>query len=162
MRSLHLGVLVVTLLLAGCGAGSGASTGSGSEPTSSSPLPSTSATTPSPPTGGAVPDLAANLRIVVRADGTTQTSTHTLTCVPTGGDLADPQAACDQLNDLGQEAFADPPEGTMCTQQYGGPQTATITGTLGGEPIKASFSRTDGCQISRWESLSALLGPGGN
>jgi hypothetical protein len=44
-----------------------------------------------------------------------------------------------------------------CTQLYGGPETATIKGTLRGDPVNASFSRTDGCQISRWKRVEALL-----
>jgi hypothetical protein len=44
-----------------------------------------------------------------------------------------------------------------CTQQYGGPEEATITGTIRGNPVDASFKRTDGCEISRWERVKALL-----
>lgn len=133
---------------------------SSSATTTASPTPTDQAT---PPIGGPVPDLAASLTIVVRSTGTDAgAKTYTLTCAPTGGDVKNPQAACDQLNQLGQEAFAEPPQDTMCTQQYGGPQTATITGTLGGEPVNANFKATDGCQISRWQSLSELLGAAGS
>jgi len=48
--------------------------------------------------------------------------------------------------------------GHGCTQLYGGPQTASIRGTLRGEPVDARFSRTDGCQIARWEQVGDLLG----
>ena len=44
-----------------------------------------------------------------------------------------------------------------CTEQFGGPQTAEVTGTLEGERVKGSFSRRDGCEIARWDKLAALL-----
>jgi len=51
-----------------------------------------------------------------------------------------------------------PPAGDMaCTQIYGGPEQATIKGTIRGNPVDATFSRTDGCEIARWDSVKALL-----
>lgn len=49
-----------------------------------------------------------------------------------------------------------PPEHLVCTQVYGGPETATVTGTLDGKPVDASFSRTNGCEISRFDIASPL------
>jgi len=40
---------------------------------------------------------------------------------------------------------------------YGGPETASIKGTLNGEHVDAKFSRTDGCEIHRWETVQPLL-----
>jgi hypothetical protein len=48
-----------------------------------------------------------------------------------------------------------------CTQVYGGPQKATIRGTWQGKPVRSSFSRTDGCEISRWDQLEGFLPPDG-
>jgi hypothetical protein len=45
-----------------------------------------------------------------------------------------------------------------CTEIYGGPATARVRGTLAGEPVDARFSRTNGCEIARWERNAALLG----
>ena len=59
----------------------------------------------------------------------------------------------------GAEAFDPPPKDQACTEQYGGPETATVTGTLAGKPVTAKFARTDGCQIGRWDALAALFGP---
>ena len=56
-----------------------------------------------------------------------------------------------------KDPFAPVPSDAMCTEIYGGPQTATVTGTLRGEPVNARFSRTDGCQIARWDKHAALL-----
>lgn len=47
----------------------------------------------------------------------------------------------------------------MCTQQYGGPQRARITGTWRGKKVDARFDRTDGCQIARWNRLDAVFTP---
>lgn len=42
---------------------------------------------------------------------------------------------------------------------YGGPQTATIDGLWRGQRVHASYSRTDGCEIARWEALAPVLQP---
>ena len=44
-----------------------------------------------------------------------------------------------------------------CTEQFGGPQTASVTGTLRGRRVDATFARNDGCEIARWDKLAALL-----
>jgi len=46
----------------------------------------------------------------------------------------------------------------MCTQIYGGPQTATVRGSWGGQAVDASFSRENGCEIARWDAATAVLG----
>ena len=47
-----------------------------------------------------------------------------------------------------------------CTQLYGGPEEATITGTIRGTQIDASFKRTDGCEIARWDKVEFLFPQG--
>jgi hypothetical protein len=49
------------------------------------------------------------------------------------------------------------PDDMACTQQYGGPETAAITGTLRDREVDARFSRRDGCEIARWEKVAPLL-----
>ena len=45
-----------------------------------------------------------------------------------------------------------------CTMQYGGPQTATISGVLEGQVVETTVDRADGCGIHAWGvSLAALL-----
>jgi hypothetical protein len=53
--------------------------------------------------------------------------------------------------------FEPTPGNVACTQQYGGPETATVTGTFRGEPVDAKFSRENGCEIARWEDAKPLL-----
>jgi len=84
-------------------------------------------------------------------------TTWTLTCDPSGGDHPDAEAACAALTDDGGSALAPTPDDRMCTQLYGGAQTATVTGTWQGDPVEADFSRTDGCEIARWDALVPLL-----
>lgn len=89
------------------------------------------------------------------ADGT-----FVLTCHPAGGTHPAPQAACDRLDELttwGTDPFAPVPPDPMCTMQYGGPATAHVTGTWAGRPVDASFRRTDGCEIARWDDFAPVL-----
>lgn len=86
--------------------------------------------------------------------------TWTLTCDPPGGDHPRAEAACRNLENAGRNAFAPVPKGMMCTQQYGGPQTATIRGTWRGESVIADYKRTDGCEIARWDGIRDVLGSG--
>ncbi|MBC7460112.1 MAG: hypothetical protein H7287_01985 [Thermoleophilia bacterium] len=46
--------------------------------------------------------------------------------------------------------------GQVCTQVYGGPETATVSGMRDTEMIDVSFSRTNGCEIARWDAASPL------
>lgn len=50
----------------------------------------------------------------------------------------------------------------VCTLEYGGPQTARVTGTVDGHTVDTGFHRTDGCGIGDWDTFVPLLGePGG-
>ncbi len=86
-------------------------------------------------------------------------SRWTLTADPPGGDHPDPAAACAALA-AAPRPFAPVPAGTICAQVYGGPQTAAIEGSWAGQPVRASYSRVDGCQIARWNALAAVFQTG--
>jgi hypothetical protein len=70
---------------------------------------------------------------------------------------AEDSPACRAAADLKAADFAPVPADIACTQQYGGPETARVTGTLRGERVDGRFSRTDGCEITRWEQVAPLL-----
>jgi hypothetical protein len=93
---------------------------------------------------------------VIEAEGSTPTQ-WTLECGPEpGGDHPDPAAACAALEavvDEGDDPFAPLPTDAVCTEIYGGSATATISGTWGGQDVDASYSRTNGCEIARWDPL---------
>jgi hypothetical protein len=85
----------------------------------------------------------------------------TLRCAPARGTLPRSAVACRKLAAGGAKLFAPIPKNVACTQIYGGPQVAKVVGTVRGTRIWASLSRTDGCQISRWDGLSPWLLPAG-
>ena len=80
----------------------------------------------------------------------------TLTCDPAGGTHPRPEEACAAL-DAHADALAPVPPEAACTQIYGGDETATVTGVVRGQAADASFNRTNGCEIARWEALAPLL-----
>jgi hypothetical protein len=96
-----------------------------------------------------------------RGDGSAPES-WTLTCAGSaGGTHPDAQAACAHLQGL-DHPFVPIPDDVVCTEQYGGPQSAHIAGRWGGEPVDFEVTRVDGCRIAQWDSLGPLLsGPGG-
>lgn len=93
----------------------------------------------------------------VREPGATP-ERRTLTCEPTGGDHPDAEQACADLA-ASQDPFAPLATDQVCTQIFGGPQTATVTGTYRGEPVRLELSRSDGCRIAQWDALGAVLPP---
>jgi hypothetical protein len=66
-------------------------------------------------------------------------------------------AACGAAAGVSEADLAPTPGTTACTQLYGGPQTASIKGTLRGDRVDARFSRVNGCETSRWEHVKDLL-----
>lgn len=94
--------------------------------------------------------------------GTTPDVVWTLQCSPARGSLARPARACRKLLAGGTKLFAPTPPDSVCTEIYGGPQRARITGVVAGKRVWTTLSRTNGCEISRWQRLSPwLLPPGG-
>jgi hypothetical protein len=76
-----------------------------------------------------------------------------------GSTLPDPAAALEAVQRFGEDIFfprPGPPK--MCTQQYGGPQVAVVTGWFLARRVHSRFSRTDGCEIARWRAMAPLLG----
>jgi hypothetical protein len=116
---------------------------------------------PSGPTQRDSPMPETNLTIVI-SDGSGSSKTWRLTCDPPGGTHPDPTAACRALETSGAAALPAVPKDKACTQIYGGPETATITGTWQGERVISTFARNDGCQINRWKLLEGLLPRGGS
>jgi hypothetical protein len=109
------------------------------------------------PTPAASSTGAGDVLSIVFHDGKGPATTWRLTCNPPGGDHPDPATACRVLKEKGAEALPAVPKGRMCTQIYGGPQTATITGTWLGKPVSSRLSRVNGCETSRWQALVGLL-----
>ncbi|HUQ23945.1 MAG TPA: SSI family serine proteinase inhibitor [Gaiellaceae bacterium] len=99
-----------------------------------------------------------DLRITVWPEGRDKGngSTFTLKCAPAHGSLPRSAAACTELLRM-TRPFRPVQRDTFCTDLYGGPQQALVTGTLKGARVWALFSATDGCQIARAKRIGFLL-----
>ncbi|MYT20446.1 hypothetical protein GTW69_09100 [Streptomyces sp. SID7760] len=104
------------------------------------------------------------LTIAVSATGNPRANgEYLLECNPVGGNHPEAQAACERLGVLAQQdkdPFAPAAKREICTMQDGGPATAHVTGTWQGHKVDATFRRTNGCEIARWNNLEPVL-PGG-
>jgi hypothetical protein len=114
---------------------------------------------PSAGAGGSSPGPSAltRLQVTVDAGNGAAAVTWTLSCDPPAGTHPHPPAACTQLAAAPTDPFAPTPPGMMCSMIYGGSQTATVSGTFHGRPVATTFARTNGCQVARWQRVSALL-----
>jgi hypothetical protein len=140
---LLLSLVALTVLVTGCAA----SSAGGAAPGAASSRPSL------PPN---------DLLVEIHRGGSSPTESYRLTCGTTvSGDHPAGAAACAHLDSL-THPFAPIPADQMCTQIYGGPQTAHVTGRWKGAAVDIRLSRVDGCRIEQWNSLGPLLpGPVG-
>ena len=139
--------LLITIVLLAFGAGCGSETDA--EP---DPRPGTGTGT------GAGDGASTELEITLWPEGRSAggSQTWTLTCDPPGGTHRNPEDACAELARI-ENPFAPPRIDEICTEQYGGPEEAEVTGTHRGEPVSYKLARTNGCEIGRFERLSFLL-----
>jgi hypothetical protein len=147
------GVALFALLTACAGSSGDAGAGGGSTPPTSGS---------SDPAAGGIEQADDDLQVELdRGDGT-EPETWTLSCLgAVQGSHPAPEAACEHLASL-DDPFAPLPADVVCTEQFGGPQTARVLGRWNGEPVDLELSRTDGCRISQWDALGPLLpGPVG-
>ncbi|MCX4511874.1 subtilase-type protease inhibitor [Streptomyces sp. NBC_01619] len=133
---------------------------------------SVAALTVAVPTAGAAPSAPIPLPLLESEPGDQLTvitsdtgnpeanGTYELKCGPAGGTHPEAQAACDKLAEFAsaeEDPFTPVDQDRMCTMQHGGPATARVTGTWQGRSIDATFDRTNGCEIKRWETLEPVL-----
>ena len=112
-------------------------------------------------TGSAGPAQSASLTVTYWPEGANASTKvkWTLRCGPAGGTLRRPDVACRKLAAGGAKLFARVPQNVACTQIYGGPQVARVSGIVNGKRVWVTFNRTDGCQIERWNKLAPWLLP---
>ncbi len=67
------------------------------------------------------------------------------------------QVDCEGAEGLSTTGFEPVPAATACTEIFGGPETASVVGTLSGDPVEAQFSRANGCEIERFDQFVPLL-----
>lgn len=175
---IHALVLVSVAGLAACSPGGGGPSPSSSATSSTAspsatPSPDTETTVPAPsPPPASAPATSgpgkgdAELAIMVKPSESEAALNYTLVCkggVPTA-ESSHPSAAaaCTALKD-NPAALSPAPRSTdqACTQQYGGPQEATVTGIVDGSPVDSSFARRDGCEIGLWNAAKDILGSAG-
>ncbi|MFJ5807053.1 SSI family serine proteinase inhibitor [Streptomyces sp. NPDC093093] len=88
---------------------------------------------------------------------------YSLECDPVGGNHPRAQDACARLDTFaknGENPFAPVAKRQFCTMVDGGPATARITGTWDGKKVDATFRRTNGCDIARWNNMEPVLPSG--
>jgi hypothetical protein len=87
------------------------------------------------------------------ADGPGEPFEATLECPGAGTS----QVACAEIAKLPDDPAAPVPADQPCTEIYGGPDVMTITGTLDGEEIDATFTRANGCEIERYDRFLPVI-----
>jgi hypothetical protein len=80
----------------------------------------------------------------------------TLECAPVAGTLPRRSNACTRLSRM-TRPFAPVRKNVACSDIYGGPQVAVVTGSFEGRRVYAVFNRKDGCQIARWDRVRFLF-----
>jgi hypothetical protein len=66
---------------------------------------------------------------------------------------------CAQARGIAELLTSTPAKGRTCTQIYGGPETAHVTGTIDGAKVDRRFRRTNGCEIADFTRAAGLLRP---
>jgi hypothetical protein len=145
--------VALVLMLAGAGAGAAALGGCGD---ADEPAARQTATTPS----GAI-ELT-----IVFDDGAGGKTSGALTCRGSEqhaeGALAGRAPAaelCAQARGIAELLTTKPDGRRTCTQIYGGPETAHVTGTIDGRKVDRRFTRTNGCEIADFTRAAGLLQP---
>ena len=149
---LPLLLTAATVALAGCG--SADEEGTSATPRTDPPAGDAAA---GDAAGGGIRQADNDLQVEVDLGDGSAPQTWTLTCVGfVEGSHPAAQAACDHLAGM-QRPFAPLPDDVVCSQQYGGPQTAHVQGRWGGQPVDLQLSRVDGCRLAQWDSLVPLV-----
>jgi hypothetical protein len=65
--------------------------------------------------------------------------------------------ACGRARKIASFLASKPSAKRVCTQIYGGPQRARITGTIGGRRVDRRFRRTNGCHVGDWQYAVPIL-----
>ena len=101
---------------------------------------------------------ATDLKITYWTQGRTASPAKkwTLRCAPAGGTHPQAVSACRKLGTM-SNPFAPIPKDAMCTDQYGGPQVALVTGSFRGRALWIQLANRNGCEIARFKRLSFLV-----
>jgi len=154
-----------TFMAAACGdsastADVGATPGTAQATSTTAPPTTAPPTTAGLPLGGG-PYPIADITVTIHPDGieSTPTATYRISCLGdtatiTGNATGSAQSMCLALGrpDVRELLLNGAPVDRMCTEIYGGPDVATITGTLDGQAVEFTADRANGCSINDWDS----------
>ena len=99
--------------------------------------------------GSAASTTGATELTVTRSDDSGSGPGVDLDCAGAGA------AVCERVVALLPELRPAPDE--ICTQVYGGPERIEVRGTVEGVPVRVEVTRTNGCEIDRYDKLEAAL-----
>jgi hypothetical protein len=139
-RNLARGLIclsILALLVAGCG-----------EPTDDAS------------NAGGSPQQTDSLKLEVRARAGADAQSATLRCGQSPeatGYITDAAAACKVVDASKHVLIHGPPDNIACTEIYGGPQQARITGAIDGQRVDLEVTRENGCEIALWDELEQIL-----
>jgi hypothetical protein len=102
--------------------------------------------------GGTEPPAADELSVTLDPDGPGGEPRRTAELACSGS-----EPGCEQLDAISVADFDPVEPGTACTEIYGGPDVAEVSGTIDGEPVQTELTRADGCQIERFDRFAPLL-----
>lgn len=170
---LALAMLLLVVVVAGCGSGSG--DGGDSSDVRATGTAERQADDPTAPSGVPVESkLRVEMKNVASKDFPGIPVPAALRCTKSSpatctGEIECPAAddgsvaptpseeLCTWIATIGAPLLLEPePEPAACTMQYGGPEVATVTGTIGDRKVDATFSRQDGCAINRFDQAAPL------
>lgn len=97
----------------------------------------------SPPEGAPGGPTNGSVTLKISPDGK-EFDTYDISC-------SNEMAFCEDL--VENKALGPTPADLGCTMQYGGPQKAMINGQIADRTVALDFSRSNGCEITRWSSL---------
>lgn len=104
--------------------------------------------------------------LIIDFDDTTTAYQYEISCLGDTATVINDESgvndgqACLALAEFDVQArLTNPPTDQLCTSEYGGPETAHITGTINEVAVDTTIKRTDGCGISDWGNLLAAILP---
>ena len=144
-------------------------TTTGDTPAGDTPTATTTGTTPPGASTTAPAESFADLQIRYEHPEAGVSFEYGVVCGPDSSEVTgdsgqadvDASEACDLLDvPEATDRLLDGPDDQLCTEVYGGPDTAEISGTLFDQEVDTVVDRTNGCGIADWdELLDELLPP---
>ena len=133
LRELALALVAAALALGAAGCGDSDGAGSGDEPA----------------------EGESALTVTLDPDGPEGKEEELTEEVSCGEDSDD--AACAAIADLDPDDLEPLSPDVACTELYGGPDTASLEGTINGEEVDVDLTRSNGCEIERFDAALPLL-----